>query len=105
MEETTKKKITIEFYRMDMCPKCKHVSLELYDYFNNPMGYHSMIDCYEQGKRLPEGYINKRDFYTIRCKHCGTCFPIIWRLGYPFADCSPLDREIFLKKFKAESGR
>ena len=95
----------IQIFRMDMCPKCKNVSLEIYDVWNNAMGYKNIIDAMQDGKPIPSGYLNKRGFYTIRCKSCGTCFPIIWEDGYPLPDSFPPNREIFLQAFKEGDGK
>lgn len=93
----------IIFLRMDMCPRCKNLSLEIYDYWNNPMGYRHIIDAYTNGETMPVGMLNKREFYTIRCKKCGQAFPIIWRDRFPFAESNPMDKSIFRGKFKSLS--
>lgn len=92
------------FYHLDLCPKCKNLSLEIYDIWNNPMGLRSIIDLFEHGKSMPEGLLNKRAFYTIRCKKCGSCFPIRWYNNFPLPDCNPLNMKMFLAKFKEGKG-
>ena len=87
-------------YHMDLCPKCKNRALEMYDIWNNPIGFRKILEEYERGLPIPEGSINKRALYTVRCKKCGSCFPIRWERGYPLPDCNPLNMDIFLAKFK-----
>lgn len=53
---------------------------------------------------MPEGLLNKREFYTIRCKKCGACYQIIWDHGFPFPMSSPIDKHIFLQLFKQGKG-
>ena len=95
-----KKKIELEFHRLDECPRCKELQLEIYDYWNNPMGYKSIADLYIRQLPVPEGFLNKRELYTFRCKRCGICFPIIWDGTYPMPDLSPIDMRIFMNAFK-----
>lgn len=89
------------FYRMDRCQNCNsEYSLEIYDYFNTPMGYRSIIDLFTAGKQMPKSYLNKRAFYTIRCKKCGKCYPIKWVRGFPLPDFGTDDFKMFLREFK-----
>ena len=87
-------------YRMDKCHRCGSESLELYDYFNNPMNYKEIINYYMEGSRMPKALNNKRDFYTIRCKKCGKTYPIIWRRGFPLPDFNPRNISEFMYDFK-----
>lgn len=94
------RKLDFIFYRMDRCQNCGTENLEIYDYFNNPMGYKSIVDLYMSGSLMPKAIINKRDFYTIRCKKCGKTYPIIWSYGFPLPDFSPRHISRFLYAFK-----
>lgn len=93
--------LKIPFDRPDKCPKCEtEFSLEIYDYFNSPMGLRSIIDLYMGGEGSPKGAINKRAFYTIRCKKCGQCYPIKWISGFPLPDFGTVDIRTFMREFK-----
>ena len=87
---------------MDRCHNCESdYSLELYDYFNTPMGYRSIIDSFmNNNESMPKSLLNKRAFYNIRCKKCGTCYPIRWVHGYPLPDFGTDDYKTFLREFK-----
>lgn len=93
--------LKIPFDRPDKCPKCEtEFSLEIYDYFNYPMGFKSIIDLFMEGSRLPKDLINKKPFYTIRCKRCGQTYPIKWIKGFPLPDFCTTDINTFLREFK-----
>ena len=102
MERSPKfvKEIRLFVYRMDYCPNCNTENLEIYDYFNNPLGYKAIIDKYQAGERIQKGMINHRVFYTIRCKKCGRTYPIVWRRGYPLPDHNPLNYKTFMSEFR-----
>lgn len=87
-------------YHMDMCPRCKTRSLDIYDQWNNAMGYAKLLNNYERGLRIPEEILNKRPFYTFRCKRCGICSPIRWENGFPYPDFNPLNLDLFLAKYQ-----
>lgn len=98
---STPRRLTIPFDRPDKCPKCgEDYSLEIYDYFNYPMGLRRIIDIFMNSDRLPKDLINKKPFYTIRCRKCGQCYPIKWVHGFPLPDFGTTDIGTFLREFK-----
>lgn len=88
-------------YHMDMCPRCKNRSLDIYDQWNNAMGYARLLKDHEHGLKISEGVLNKRPFYTFRCKRCGVCFLIRWENGFPYPDTNPFNMDLFLAKFRS----
>lgn len=94
------RKLDFILYRMDYCTNCHTNSIEIYDYFNNPMGYKGMADLFMSNSPMPKALINKREFYTFRCKRCGATYPIIWSHGYPIPDLSPRHISMFMYNFK-----
>lgn len=101
MTTSTKRILKIVFDRPDKCPNCNtEYSLEIYDFFNTPMGYRGIIDIYMSNDRLPKAMINKRPFYTIRCKKCGQCYPLKWIHGFPLPDFGTTDLKLFMREFK-----
>lgn len=91
----------LDFYvmRMDRCQNCGNQTLEIYDYFNNPMGYKSIVDLFMSNQKMPLSLMNKRAFYTIRCKKCGKMYPIIWVGGFPLPDFTPSHISEFVQSF------
>lgn len=91
-------------YRMDRCQNCGNQSLEIYDYFNNPMGYKDIATRFITAKikdSLPESILNKRPFYTFRCKQCGKTYPIIWINGFPVPEFSASYVRDFISEFQS----
>ena len=97
---TVKRIDSFYIYRMDRCQNCGTENLELYDYFNNPMGYKNIVDLYMKDERMPRAFNNKRAFYTIRCKKCGQAYPIIWNGGFPLPDFNPNHIREFMFEFR-----
>lgn len=70
------------------CRYCKTNSIEIFDYFNNPMGYATIADSYM--KYLPAGGIlDKKVVYKMRCRRCGKEYRIRNDNGYPVPDLYP----------------
>ena len=72
------------FYGPCFCRVCKNNSIELFDYFNNPLGYKHVSDHYmnaQSGK--VEIDFGKYSIYRMRCRKCGTNYFIKWNNGYP----------------------
>ena len=81
-------KTPVLFHRPDFCPRCKRNTIEVFDYFNNPMGYTKIIDRYE--KRAPvDDLLNRRAIYRMRCKSCSKVYAIRWDGPYPIPDVYP----------------
>lgn len=96
-----KNKTPILIYGPDYCKKCKTKSIEIFDYFNNPMGYRSISNAYTQG--IPnKDLLNKRAVYRMRCRRCGTVFQIRWDNHYPVPDLYTENAkyEQFMKEFE-----
>lgn len=101
MEKYPIRKLDFYVMRMDRCQNCGNQALEIYDYFNNPMGYKSIIDLFMSNQKMPSALINKRAFYTIRCKKCGHCYPIMWLGGFPIPEFSPSYIGDFMASFRS----
>lgn len=95
-----KRTLDIRFYPPNQCPRCRNKSIEMYTYFNSPMGYSRISDMFMQSKKMPEDYLNKQEIYTFRCRVCGMCFPIKWEDGYPLPDFHPQSLNRFMADFK-----
>jgi len=94
------KKINLMIDPIDTCPNCRsHRSIELYEYFNDPVGYRKIADQYMAGAHCME-FNTRTPFYTFRCIKCGKAFPILWDRGFPIPDANPLNSQIFLSAFK-----
>lgn len=97
-------KTPVIFHRPDFCPRCKRTMIEVFDYFNNPMGYSKIIDRFEAGAPL-DGLLDKRAIYRMRCKGCSVVYDIRWEGQYPLPDIYPShkDNKEFLIQFRQMS--
>jgi len=84
------------------CRACKKNTIELYDYFNNIMGYKYISKEFIEGKP-PRDVFDKRTVYTLRCRSCGKAFPIRWVRGYPVPNLYEDYYENFMDNFKEMS--
>ena len=94
------RKINFFIHPLNFCPKCKTESLEIYDYFNTPQGYKKIADLYSANKAIDRAFLNRKEFYTIRCKRCGQAYPIRWEYGFPMADATKWNTIAFMSAFK-----
>lgn len=94
-------KYPIIYFGPDMCPKCKNRTIEIFDYFNNPMGYSKLLDLWNKGKPITE-IIDKRSIYKMRCRSCGTNYSIRYYGEIPLPDLFKLDEKnwAFMDKYK-----
>lgn len=72
----------LKFIRYDYCDRCSQTKIELFDYFNNPMGYSKMVLGYIQNGDVPE-IINRKAVYRMRCRGCGKDYAIQWDNNFP----------------------
>lgn len=82
------------------CQRCHMSTIEIYNYFNSPMGYAQITESFMQSRNPPVGLLNRQEFYTFRCKTCGTAFPVKWVCGYPVPDFHPQSMKEFIAMFK-----
>ena len=95
-----KPKNPILIFGPDYCKKCKTRSIEIFDFFNNPMGYNAISNAYMQG--IPNnGMLDKRAVYRMRCRRCATVFQIRWDNHYPVPDLYPANKDYkqFVQEF------
>lgn len=84
------------------CIKCRNNSIEIFDFFNNPMYYASVITAYEYSRKPLDEILGNRVIYRMRCRKCGTNYNIRWDEGYPLPDlyeCNK-DNALFIDSFK-----
>ena len=92
----------IIYYGPNFCLKCKNRSIEIFNYFNYPMGYDKIANAFMSG--YPVGtLLDKSAIYKMRCRKCGTNYSIRWEGEYPVPDLykSHRDNREFLQMFKA----
>jgi hypothetical protein len=88
----------ITFFRPELCQACKNQTIEIYDYYGNPLGYTKVIDRREL-KLDPE--LDKRAVYQMKCRRCGVIYDIVWVDGYPLPDLrAPTLKQQFINLFK-----
>ena len=78
---TTRKKLPVLFFREDNCPNCEWDSIELFDYFNTPLGYKYLVDRKRRGEEI--NIFDRKTVYRARCKRCGKTYDIMWKNGFP----------------------
>lgn len=72
------------FLRPDQCPKCKSQTIECYDYYGNPIGYHGIADKWMRGDKIKIDH--KYPIYDMKCKRCGQHYNIKWINNCPLPD-------------------
>lgn len=73
-------------YGPDFCKKCNMRAIEIFDYFNSPMGYHNVAKDYMKGEPNKFAIMQRKTIYKMRCRNCGTTYNIRWDRGYPVPD-------------------
>lgn len=73
----------IIFLSPALCSKCNTESIELYDYFGNPLGYSEILYRRELGL---DPDLNHRAIYEMKCRKCNSKYPIVWENGFPLPD-------------------
>ena len=67
----------IKVYRPDYCVECKTPrSIEIYNFFNSPIGYSKVLDDIEHGLEIT---FDKVPLYYARCRSCKRKFVIFWK--------------------------
>ena len=91
----------IIFYGPDWCKACNTRSIELFDYWNNPMRYHDMVKDYMAFKPNRFAILNKKTVYRLRCRNCGKDYTIRWDRGYPVPDLfiEDIDNKSFMQQY------
>lgn len=79
-------KYPLKIYGPDFCRNCNRKSIELFDYWNNPMRYHDMVKDYLEFKPNRFTILNNKTVYKLRCRSCGKNYAIRWDRGYPVPD-------------------
>jgi len=73
-----------------MCNRCKTQAIEIYDKYNHPLNYRSIIDDYMKNIYTSNKFTGidniKYDIYDMKCRKCGQHYSIIWRNNYPLPD-------------------
>lgn len=71
----------IKVYRPDYCIECNTPrSIEIYNFFNSPIGYSKVIDDIEKGLQIS---FDKVPLYYAKCKNCRRKFTIFWENDVP----------------------
>lgn len=79
------------FLRLDTCRNCLTPrSIELYNRYNKPIMYSSLIDRLEYGSKLDD-LLKKNELSHFKCRRCGKVYDIFWNIdkGIP----EPLSNE------------
>lgn len=89
----------------DFCKACNTRSIELFDYWNNPMRYHDIAKDYMEFKPNRFAMFNKKTVYKLRCRNCGKNYPIRWDRGYPVPDLykENKDNRFFMTRYREVS--
>ena len=91
-------KCPIIFFGPKLCQACNKQGIEIYDRFDNPLGYSSLLrDKNSTGLRS----IDRKAIYSMKCSYCGKQYDIHWVDNFPY----PAMRDIsvtqqFIKEFK-----
>lgn len=71
----------IKVYRPDYCVECRTPrSIEIYNFFNSPIGYSKVLDDMERGLEIA---FDKVPLYYARCRSCKRKFIIFWKDAMP----------------------
>lgn len=88
----------ITFSSPVLCSKCNNHTIEIYDYFGNPLGYERVLNRKEMHL---DSDLDAKAVYEMKCRKCGAKYNIIWENDYPYPDLRtiPLSQQ-FIKLFK-----
>lgn len=90
----------MEFDRWDFCPNCGRNKIEMFNFFNSPMHYSSIVDKFIRGDLIVDSH--KYEAYMMRCTACGKCYDIIWDGNFPMPMKRGDYRKLnFIKQFQS----
>ena len=93
--------VPLYFEKATYCERCNRYLVEVFDYWNNPMGLKQIAEESFRGKSIPLDHF-KRAIYRLRCRGCGATYKIRWFKGCPYPMYNGNDNttlKIFLQQY------